>query len=76
MMNKSCDLVLCYPFIGRILEDKVGTWESCLCECSGYIDEDYAAIVTSHCQKHETLGRIPWNEEFESQCLNSDIALI
>lgn len=76
MMKQSNDLTLCYPFVGKILEDKYGTWDSVHCECSGYIDEDYSAVITSHCTKHESLKRIPWNEEFESQCLNSQIALI
>jgi len=76
MMSQSSDLTLCYPFVGKILENNSGVWDSCLCECSGYIDEDYSAVITNHCKKHKTLNRIPWDQEFESQCLNSDIALV
>ena len=76
MMPLKNDLTLYYPLIGKIFEDKTGCWESGLCGCSGYIDENYDAVITDHCDRHQTIRRVVWNEEFESQCLSSDIALI
>ncbi len=45
-----------YPHLGIISEDHYGIWEA-LCGCSGYIDENYDAVISRHCQKHAKLKR-------------------
>lgn len=63
------DLTLCYKHIGIIFEDELGTWEANGCRCSGYIDENYDAVITDTCDKHDRFHRIPWDEKFERENL-------
>jgi hypothetical protein len=53
-----------YPPIGRIEENETGEWWATNCKCAGYIDENWDAVITSHCKKHRLLDRVKWNPDY------------
>lgn len=61
-------LTLHYPHIGKLEEISTGEWRAVKCDCSGYIDENYDAVITSRCNRHKHLRRIAWDKIFERQC--------
>jgi len=48
-----------YPILGELDEDNKGMWIA-KCGCSGYIDENYDAVITHNCITHRTIKRIEW----------------
>ena len=48
-----------YDILGQIDEDEIGAWIA-NCGCSGYIDENYDAVITENCKKHQNVERIKW----------------
>lgn len=52
---KGGELVLKYPKIGIVYEAIGGMWGAKDCTCSGYIDENYDAVITYVCKKHTSL---------------------
>lgn len=48
-----------YNMLGEIDEDDKGMWIA-ECGCSGYIDENFDAVITENCKKHERIKRIKW----------------
>ena len=51
-----------YPILGKIDEDRGGAWIA-KCGCSGYIDENYDAVIGHSCKIHKRLKRIKWKNE-------------
>lgn len=45
-----------YDELGEIDEDEKGTWEA-KCGCSGYIDENFEAVITENCTQHRRIER-------------------
>lgn len=49
-----------YDILGKIDENIEGIWISD-CGCSGFIDENFDAVITDNCRKHKALKRIKWH---------------
>ena len=59
--------ILYYPYLGKLETNFTGEWWA-TCGCSGYIDENYDAVITARCSKHKHIRRIAWDKLFEKQC--------
>ena len=55
-----------YDMLGTIDIDEKGFWVA-YCGCSGYIEENYDAIITDRCGLHKNIKKIGWQQRMPIQ---------